>query len=120
MGIRPNQRDFLLFLHDIVSSIEKINVCIEGVSDSDALESDWMRYDAVLRNLEIVGEAVNKLPANIKEQFPEVPWDDMYRTRNIISHYYFGIDSEIIWRIATLHLPENLAQIKDIIRYFEA
>jgi len=62
---------------------------------------DYKTVDAVIRNFEIIGEASKNLPAEIKEKYENVPWDEMYRLRNRISHEYFGIDYEIIWSIAT-------------------
>ena len=68
-----------------------------------------------MRNFEIIGEASKNLPASIKTQYPNVPWEEMYRLRNLISHEYFGIDHEILWNIATIQLPQNLEDIKRIL-----
>ena len=73
---------------------------------------DQKTIDAVTRNFEIIGEATNKLPTEVKNNYPDIPWSAMYRLRNIISHEYFGIDHQIIWRIAKEHLPKNLKQIE--------
>jgi len=69
----------------------------------------------VIRNLEIIGEASNKIPIKIKTKYSLVPWDEMYRMRNKAIHEYFGIDYEIIWDIVVNNLPENLKQIKNIL-----
>ncbi|MCY7421650.1 MAG: DUF86 domain-containing protein [Chitinophagaceae bacterium] len=53
-----------------------------------------------MRNLEIIGEASKNLPQSLKDKYPQVPWEEMYRLRNRISHEYFGIDYEIIWDIS--------------------
>lgn len=117
--MKPKDRDFVFYLTDIADSIKKIIACTEGLSGFDELESDWMKYDAVLRNLEIIGEAANRIPLPVKQLFPTIPWEDMYRTRNIIIHHYFGIDPEIIWQITTTHLPENLTQIQCAIDLYQ-
>ena len=76
---------------------------------------DERTIDAVIRNLEIIGEASNKIPENIREKYPNVPWDEMYRMRNKAIHEYFGVDHEIILDIVINYLPENLNQIKEIL-----
>ena len=72
----------------------------------DFIEQE-MVVDAVVRNLEIIGEAAKNIPIKIQEQFPSVPWKRMIGLRNIISHGYFGIDMSIIWEIITQNLPET-------------
>ncbi|MBT9165265.1 MAG: hypothetical protein DDT22_01312 [candidate division WS2 bacterium] len=64
-----------------------------------------MIIDAVLRNLEVIGEASRKIPEEIKEQYPHIPWKRMISLRNITIHEYFGIDPNIIWVIITQNLP---------------
>lgn len=71
--------------------------------------------DAVIRNLEIIGEASNKIPDSIKEKYTSVPWDEMYRMRNKVIHEYFGIDHDIVWDIVVNYLPKNLRQVKSIL-----
>lgn len=71
--------------------------------------------DAVIRNFEIIGEASKKLPVRIKEQNPDIPWEEMYYLRNKVSHEYFGIDYEIIWDVAKNYLPKNKDQIDGLI-----
>ena len=76
---------------------------------------DYKTVDAVIRNFEVIGEASKKIPKEIKDKYPLVPWDEMYLMRNKISHEYFGIDYEILWDVASNYLPENKDQIKEIL-----
>jgi uncharacterized protein with HEPN domain len=90
----------------------------EYITDLDFQKFKWdyKTVDAVIRNFEIIGEATKNLPSELKEKYPIIPWEEMYRLRNRISHEYFGVDYEIIWDIATNHLPTNY---KDVIRVLE-
>lgn len=76
---------------------------MEYIEDMDyvAFHKDYKTVDAVVRNFEIIGEATKNLPAEFKEKHPQLPWEEMYRMRNKISHEYFGIDYEILWHIST-------------------
>jgi len=108
-------RPYLLFLEDILSSIQKIEEYIGGMSLQD-FQGDSRTLDAVLRNLEIIGEAAKKVPPEIREGHPDIPWGRMISLRNIVSHEYFGVDLSIIWRIVTVNLPETEPLIKDLIK----
>lgn len=103
-----------MYLDDILESISRISEYIEGYTLSD-FKKDQKTVDAVIRNFEIIGEASRKLPDNIRVKYTNVPWDEMYLLRNKVSHEYFGIDYEIIWDVATNHLPINKSQIEDIV-----
>lgn len=118
--LNPSERDFLFYLEDMSVSIRKIVEAVKDIPDYEALENEWMRYDAVLRNLEVIGEAARQVPDSIKETYAEIPWNDMYRTRNILIHQYFGVDAQIIWRIVTVHLPQNLPAIEQMIEDYRS
>lgn len=83
--------------------------------DFQKFKTDFKTVDAVVRNFEIIGEASKNLPENLKIKYPDLPWEQMYRLRNRISHEYFGIDYEILWDIATQNLPDNYILICQII-----
>lgn len=70
-----------------------------------------MLLDAVIRNLEIIGEAARNLSDEVKKKYPEIPWKNMIGLRNILIHEYSGIDESIIWEVAT----RNLKEVKPII-----
>jgi uncharacterized protein with HEPN domain len=107
------KRNIKMYFDDILTAISRI---FEYTADYDypGFKRDYKTVDAVIRNFEIIGEAAKNIPKEIKEQYPDVPWNEMYSMRNRISHAYFGIDYEIIWDIIKNHLPENKKQI-DII-----
>lgn len=97
-------------LMDILESIHRIESYLVNVGYEDFL-SNQMLLDAVVRNLEIIGEAARNVNDEIKKKYQEVPWRNMIGLRNILIHEYFGIDESIIWEVST----RNLQEIKPII-----
>lgn len=81
----------------------------------DEFTDDYKTVDAVIRNFEIIGEAAKNVPIFIKNEYPNVPWEEMYRLRNLMTHEYFGVDHEILWNIATTQLPQNQEDIQQIL-----
>jgi len=114
--LKPSERDPILYLEDIVLSMQRVQ---EYIADQDFQQFKWdyKTVDAVVRNFEIIGEASKNLPQTIKDKYTHVPWEEMYRLRNRISHEYFGIDYEIIWNILTEQLPQNFNDISEILAY---
>lgn len=96
--------------------MERVQEYIAGL-DFQSFKRDYKTVDAVIRNFEIIGEATKNLSQEIKEKHIDVPWEEMYRLRNRITHEYFGIDYEIIWDIATKHLPKNQQDLAEILEY---
>lgn len=109
--MKAGERDFILYLEDMALSIQRVQEYISNL-DFIHFKRDYKTVDAVIRNFEIIGEAAK----NIKEKYPNIPWEEMYRLRNRASHEYFGIDYEIIWDIAKNHLPENHKDIINILK----
>ena len=98
-------RDYLLYLEDIRKAIEKIeNYTLHLTYDEFCL--DALRIDAVLLNLEVIGEAAKKLPEEIKEKSNEIEWRKISSLRGIIVHDYFDVSLEIIWDIIQNKIPE--------------
>lgn len=108
--MKAGERDSLLYLEDIALSMARIQEYIQDINFQQ-FKWDYKTVDAVIRNFEIIGEASKNLPKELKDRYPTIPWEEMYRLRNRISHEYFGIDYEILWNIATEHLPQNHADI---------
>ncbi len=107
-----------MYLEDILQSINRILDYIDSYSFDD-FKKDYKTVDAVIRNFEIIGEASKNIPPEVKDEFPELPWAEMYLMRNKVTHEYFGVDHEIIWDIAKNHLPENKVQIESILKQVE-
>ena len=100
-----SKRDYRLFLQDILESIERIEEYTEGY-DFETFTKERKTIDAVLRNLEIIGEAAKHIPENIRMQHPEIPWKRVIGLRNVVIHHYFGVDLSIVWVIIKKQLPE--------------
>ncbi len=85
------RRNYLLYLEDILASITKILTYV-GDASLEELRRDDMRIDAIIRNLEIIGEASGRMPQEIKDKYSSVEWRKISDFRNVMAHEYFGID----------------------------
>jgi uncharacterized protein with HEPN domain len=103
-----SDRSILLYLTDIQDSGQAIQSYVERL-EFDAFRVDGMRYAAVIREFEVIGEAVAKLPESLKAQYPDVPWREIKDVRNILIHEYFGVDLRIVWNAIQQDLPLLLA-----------
>lgn len=108
-----SKRDINLYLDDILDAAMAITKYVEGMSFDDFL-NDRKTYSAVLREFEIIGEAVGKLPDEVKQKRPEVEWQDIKDFRNLLIHEYFGVDLKIVWKIIQDDLSVLIEAIKDI------
>ena len=100
-----SRRPVDLLIEDVWEAIEKIERYVFGL-DHDAFVKDEKTADSVVRNLEIIGEATNRLRADFKAKHPQIEWHKIVGLRHRIVHDYFGIDLEIIWEITQKDLPE--------------
>lgn len=87
---------------------------VENKKRSD-LDNDRMLVLSVIKEIEIIGEAANKISNELKEQFPDIPWSEIINMRNRLIHTYFDIDTEIVWSSVTQDLPQLLSMLKKII-----
>lgn len=106
-------RDILLHIEDILSSIEKIKKYAAGM-DFETFAGDTKTQDAVVRNLEIIGEAVRILPDEVKEGKSSVDWRKIVGLRNILVHEYFGVSLPIIWDVVINKLDSLENACKEI------
>src|SRR5471030_3027135 len=93
------------FLLHIKDAINLITTYI-GEMTLDQFKEDHKTQDAVIRQLEIIGEAASKLEINTKTDYPEIPWREITDFRNVLAHEYWDIDLEIVWKAATLEIKE--------------
>jgi len=108
-----SKREPVLLLEDIIESIHKIKIYTSGLSLDDFLKDD-KTIDAVIRNFEIIGEAANRIPDEIRDKFQLVNWHRIRGFRNRIVHDYMGIDYEIVWEIIEKDLEELKNRIQEI------
>ena len=108
-----SKREPNLLLEDIIESIQKIKIYTNGLSLDDFLNDD-KTIDAVIRNFEIIGEAANRIPDEIRDKFQLVNWHRIRGFRNRIVHDYMGIDYEIVWEIIEKDLEELKNRMQEI------
>ena len=104
-----------IYLNDIIKSIDEILSYVESVENYESFIQNDMVIDAVVRNLEIIGEIANKLPNELKEIHSNIPWREMYGLRNLAIHEYHIIDNRVIWEIATENIVQNKIDIEKVI-----
>jgi uncharacterized protein with HEPN domain len=107
-------RDYRVLLEDMMASLTRIHVLTSGLAYDD-FSSDLTRQEAVIRNLEVIGEAAKNVPRELRSRYPQVDWARMGGLRDILVHQYFAVDLEIIWDIISNNLPELEVQIKRIL-----
>ena len=112
-------RTSILFVEDILISMRKIQRYISGL-DFKAFEGSELLIDALVRNLEIIGEASRAISDEIRAQWPDIPWHLMIGLRNVVIHRYFEVDLEGIWRIVHENIPETLPKIEEMLKKLEA
>ena len=106
-------RENALFLTDIRQACERVLEFTKGLSRDDFFK-DAKSHDAVLHNLQIIGEAVKHLSGEFKAEHPDIPWRKIAGFRDLIVHEYFGIDAHILWDIIRREVPLLRDQIRKL------
>ncbi len=110
MSKEKEDRDLKDYLNDILEMIEDVYDFTEGMSYEE-LANDKKTLYAVIRCLEVLGEAIKKIPKHIREAYPEIPWQEIGGMRDKLIHEYFGVDMEIIWDT----IQEDLSPLKETV-----
>jgi len=100
-------------IEDILICISKIGQYSHGFSYEDFV-NDLKTQDAIIRNLEIIGEASKQISPELKDKYPSIPWKMIAGTRDKLIHGYFGVNIDIVWDIATIDIPVLERELKKI------
>ena len=107
-------REWLLFLSDLLDAAEAVREFTTGMGLKDLL-ADRRTRDAVLRNLEVIGEAARHIPPDVRSRNTNVSWRGLVAFRNVAAHEYFGIDWAIVWSIVTDEIPALIEAVAIVI-----
>jgi len=108
-------RDYTIYLKDILTAIQSIEEFIAGM-DLNSFQEDDKTASAVMRKLEIMGEAVKQIPDEIRQKHPKVPWKEMAGMRDKLIHFYFGVDYHLVWKAITERLPHVKQEIEKVLQ----
>lgn len=108
-----SKRKDVELLSDIREAIRRIEVYIEKLNYRTFLQ-DIKTQDAVVRNLEIIGEAAKGVSTDIKKKYTRIPWKELAGVRDRLIHHYFGVNYDIVWAVVSKELPQLTAKIEGI------
>lgn len=107
------KKDPRIFIEHILECIERIEEYVKSVTKDEFLRST-LPQDAVIRRIEIIGEAAKNLPAVIKEKYPDIAWKDIAGMRDVLIHGYFGVDLELTWKVVKENIPDLKGKITKV------
>ena len=107
-------REWRFYVQDMIDFAEKVMSYTEGL-DQKTLVADALRYDAVLRNLELIGEAATHVPDDVRAAHPEVPWRAIVGLRNRLAHGYLSISDRVVWTTIREAVPPLTSSLRDLL-----
>jgi len=108
-----SEREWRFYVSDMIVFCEKVLAFTHGLRQ-EQLVADAMRFDATVRNLELIGEAASHIPQDVRNMYSAIPWRMLIATRNQLIHGYLGLDNDILWSIVQTDVPALLLQLKAI------
>lgn len=107
-------RDYTIYVKDMVAAIESIEAFIAGMGFEEFARDD-KTLRAVLRKLEVLGEASKQVPEEIRAKHPDIPWREMAGMRDKLIHFYFGVDEALVWQTITNKIPDVKRRLQSIL-----
>lgn len=108
------KRNILIYLKDILKNIEYAENFTKDFTYSDFCNDEKTQY-AVIRSIEIIGEAAKKIPAEIRDKYSTIPFKEMSGMRDKLIHFYFGVNLTLIWKAITEEFPSFKSSLSDLI-----
>ena len=108
-------RDYRLYLKDILAAIDSIESFVQGM-DLEALRAVDNTASAVVRKLEVIGEAAKGVPEQVRQRYPHIPWKEMAGMRDRLIHFYFGVEYQLVFKTIKDRLPELKRCIEEILQ----
>ena len=112
------KRTQLDYIRDIIDSMERAQRFVAGMEYATFANDEKTNY-AVVRAVEILGEASKQVPEDVRFRFPEIPWREMAGTRDKVAHAYFGVDLEVVWDTVMRDFPSSLPALRKCLRVLE-
>ena len=109
------KRDYRDYIQDIIDSVNDVELFTKNM-DFESFAEDKKTINAVIRSIEVIGEATKTLPKSIRDQNPSIPWKKMAGMRDKMIHEYFGVDVEILWKVAKENMPSIKPLIQDVLK----
>lgn len=112
------KRQVALYVRDILQNMQDTQEFIQGLSYEQFVD-DKKTFNAVVRSLEVIGEAAKHVPDNIRDKYPAVPWKEMAGMRDKVIHFYFGVDREAVWLAVQERIPAIRPLIEQVLQNLE-
>ncbi|MBI5306009.1 DUF86 domain-containing protein [Candidatus Wolfebacteria bacterium] len=113
-----SKRNLEIFIKDILESIERIESYTRNKTEDEFFDN-YEKQDAIMKRLEIIGEAIKHIPKKFKERYSEIPWKKIAGMRDVLIHEYFGIIMERVWDVAKNDIPKFKKQISELLKNLE-
>ncbi len=108
------KREWRFYLTDMLEFAENVACYSDGFTQDEFIATG-LNYDATIRNIELIGEAVTHIPEDIRNSYQHIPWRQLVATRNRLIHGYLGIDNDTLWSIIQTDIPELIVELQKII-----
>lgn len=106
-------REIIDYIDDLLTSVIDIEEFIRGMT-YEKFAKDKKTFNAVIRSLEVLGEAAKHIPKSFRQKYPDIPWDKMAGMRDVLIHDYMGVDVKTVWKVASERLPELKPLLKSL------